>query len=211
MRSPTSSPTSRRSSASRCASRSPARLVLALVRGERPAAAPAAPRDHALLALQGSVPLRRVVRLRLPRRALRRLGPGRGRLFGVAAARRHRRAAALPGAGQRALPRRRRARPGRHRPHLLARAAAPRPATAGARPAMAADARRGAALGDRRADGEPEPPPRPRPPAGDGLGHALRRRRRGDRRPRARSQRRHADRAELVDLAALPRRSPARC
>ena len=126
----------------------------------------------------GRLPLRRLLHLRLPRRALRSLGAGRGRLLGVAAPHRPRRggavrrrasAAASSSAACSGWP----ASRSSSGPRSRAPSGGER-GTLGAR----VHRRRGAALGDRQPGREPQPRPRRAAPAGDGLRHALRRGRR---------------------------------
>ena len=125
--------------------RSPSRLW----RGERlrfPLAA------HAALRAAGRLSLRRVVRLRLSRRALRRLGAGRGRLLGLAAARRRwarRRCSASPSARRFVVGGVLGA--GRCRADLLAGDRAPRGGERGTL-GLVLHRRRGAALGGRQPD-----------------------------------------------------------
>ena len=201
----------RRSSASRCATRSPAAasLAFALWRGERLRFPLARPR---LAGAAGRLPLRRVLHLRLSRRALRAVGAGRGRLLGLAAARpgsARQRCSASPVGGrfvvggvlglagvalifwpEIARPARRRPRHARPRVHRRRRCCC----------------RRSAAW--RRAATAPAALPLL---AGDGLRHALRRRGGGARRPGPRPRLRAARRRRAGGCRWPGWRSPARC
>ena len=147
------------------------------------------------------LPLRLVVRLRLPRRKPHRVRSGRGRLLGVAAALGPGRIAAVRSRRRAPLRRRRRARSDRRGVHLLARA--DRSRQRAWHPGRDAGGRLGAALGGRQRRREPQPQQRRRAVSGDGLRHALRRGCGLCHRPPRRRRRQRAHGRVLVALAGL--------